>query len=41
MPETIERGRQAGESRTARTVRYAVELLFFAATLGIVYTLWG
>lgn len=38
MLETVERGRRAGESRAARVV---VEVLFFAAALGIVYALWG
>ncbi|SFK24934.1 hypothetical protein SAMN05216275_120108 [Streptosporangium canum] len=38
MLETVERGRRAGESRAARVV---VEVLFFAAALGVVYAFWG
>ncbi|MFD8531206.1 hypothetical protein ACFV0L_27675 [Streptosporangium canum] len=52
MPETVERGRRAGESPAAhvvaevragesRAARVVVEVLFFAAALGIVYALWG
>ncbi|ACZ89253.1 hypothetical protein Aros01_05902 [Streptosporangium roseum] len=38
MLETVEGGRRTGESRAARV---AVEVLFFAVALGIVYALWG
>jgi hypothetical protein len=41
MPDTVGSGTRTREPQVTRAARYAVEALFFAGTLVVVYALWG